>query len=121
MKAYSVYLNDEEERGIDIAFANSNKEAIKKVFNHEGVFNDIEDLDAEREDFIHLRANRTPYLDGLENKSPESIAYKLIKDHDWTWGEDGERTVTQDNIDQPKIKALFHSFFEDVEVNNESI
>lgn len=115
MKAYSVYLNDQEERGVDIAFANSNKEAIRKVFNHEGIFNDIEDLDADRDDYIHLKARRNPFLDGLENEIPEHIAYRLIKEEDWSWGEYGEGIVTKENIDQPKIKAYFHSFFEDVE------
>ena len=102
MKAYCVSVLNEFES--DIVFAEGPNEAKTKALSGQCVFNTMYD------EYINLRCRREKTVDGMENESPELIAYKLIKEAGWVW-DDGE--IDETNIDEPEFRERFYDIFKE--------
>lgn len=75
MKAYKLYIVDNDDAGAQIVFANTAKEAKRLV--HGNVWDNLEN-------YIDLRVNRTPQFDDLEELSAAEISMHQWRDG-WIW------------------------------------
>ncbi|WP_405103111.1 hypothetical protein [Oceanobacillus sp. FSL H7-0719] len=89
MKAYKVWNIHNHEGYQDIVFAESSKEAKKQGSRLDNC------SDAE---WIDLRVNRVPYLDGMENRTLEEIMYVALQ-NGW-WFELGDKRYYEDDLEE---------------------
>ncbi|HLR58890.1 MAG TPA: hypothetical protein VK094_00230 [Pseudogracilibacillus sp.] len=80
MKAYKVYDEYNHEGYQDVVFATTANEAKKKAF--------ISANSCQNAEWIDIRVNRVPYLDGLEKRTHEEIMYVAILNGWWYEFED---------------------------------
>lgn len=96
MKAYKVYNLNDWEGYQDIVFAETAKEAKKKGFKTSNLLYDS--------DWIDIRVNRLPFLDGMENRDKKEIMYVAIL-NGWWYEIDGIR-YHEENIGEAINKGI---------------
>lgn len=100
MKAYKVYDCSSWEGYQDIIFAESSRKAKTKAFSLGDSCQDA--------DWIDLRVNRLPFLDGMEDKTMKEIMYVAIL-YGWWYECDGVR-YDEENIDEAIEKGIIVPF-----------
>lgn len=89
MKAYKVYNTENYEGYQDIVFAESAKEAKKRW----RTLDSCEDAE-----YINIRVNRLPFLDGMEKRTMKEIMYVAIL-NGW-WYEIDDKKYDEENMDE---------------------
>lgn len=89
MKAYKVYDVENYEGYEDIVFAKTAREA-KKMWSTLDSCADAE--------YINIRVNRLPFLDGMEDRTKEEVLYVAML-NGW-WYEIGDKRCDEENIDE---------------------
>lgn len=96
MKAYYLFIEGDDDAGGAITFANTAKEAKKRVYEHEHM------ADALEGGWIDLRARRSKSYDGMETLSKAELALQQWKDG-WRWFEmsypDADEATDQEFLD----------------------
>lgn len=77
MKAYKLYVANDDEGLCEVVFANTVREAKKK----------IDGTDLYYEEWIDIRANRYPTFDGMEHLTKREFAKETWR-HGWQWYEE---------------------------------
>lgn len=77
MKAYYLSIKDDDEGVTAVVFADTVKEAKKKVYSSSIV-------DYWSGEWIYLRANRAKEYDGMENLTPAQLAKEQWR-NGWRW------------------------------------
>jgi hypothetical protein len=72
MKAYTLYIDGNEDAGQEIVFANTAREAKKQIYGT--------DLGGELENWTDLRVNRDKRYDGMESLTRAQLSLKLWRD-----------------------------------------
>lgn len=95
MKAYKVYDTEDHEGYQDIVFAETAREAKKQGRTLDSC------VDAE---YINIRVNRLPFLDGMENRSEQEILYIALM-NGW-WHDYGDTRYTEENVDDAIARGI---------------
>ncbi len=96
MKAYKVYDVHCHEGYQEIVFATTSQEAKRIAYNTRESCQDAE--------WIDLRVNRVPYLDGMENRTEKELLYVAMQ-YGWWYEVDGNR-YDEESINEAIAKGI---------------